>query len=173
MSDVNVWLDWKGMQIAKAAAATIEVAGKRGAEQVEADMKRFCPVLRDDDYTAFAADSFGFGGYSHSGKVPGELRDAIKIMPSKYSDDAYVVGVFDNSQGGRWEDTLGARAVFVEYGHAGPGKGKTKANRWKAGPKVTEPQPFIRKARNAGKRKIPRIFAEEIRKWLAKNEITL
>lgn len=172
MGDAHVFLDWNGPQILRAAQECIDIASKRGAEQVETDMKRYCPVLKNDEYTSFAADSFGFGGYSHSGKVPGELRDAIKTIPSKYADGSYVVGVFDRSASGDWDETLGARAVFVEFGHAGPGKGKNKASHWKAGAKVTKPQPFTRKARNAGKRKIPKIFAEEITRWLAKNETT-
>ena len=154
-------LNWNGREVLAAAEAAVTIAGKKGAEMVEADMKRFCPVLKDEDYENYGIDSFGFGGYVAK-KRPGELRDAIKTMKSKHGKNDLIVGVFDYSKGSKWEDTLGARAVFVEYGHAGPGDAR--------GPKVTTPQPFIRKARDRNKRKIPKIFAEEIKRQLRLNE---
>lgn len=79
----------------------------------------------------------------------GKLSGAIEKAKSEFKNGGWIVGVF--FQGGDWVKSLAARAIFVEYGHAGPGMGKgtEKGHRsgyrkWEAGKKVTTPQPFLK-----------------------------
>ena len=73
------------------------------------------------------------------------LLGTVKVMPSRYDDKMHLVGVFDDS-GSAWEETFGAQAVFVEYGHARPHDAR--------GPKYVAARPFFRPAVQAVKRKI-------------------
>lgn len=89
-------------------------------------------------------------------KSTGELERAIGVRESKYDDDGIqnqLVGVFKREQG-IWENTVGARAVFFEYGRAYQGD--------QGGPKYQKPRPFIRPAMRAFKRRMTNEFKDII-----------
>ena len=88
-------------------------------------------------------------------KVPvdeGDLKSAIDVKKSKFKNGGYLMGVFDDS-GKSFEDSLGAIAVYVEYGHAAPGRGRK-------GKKVAKEKPFIRPAMKSLKRAQDRFFKD-------------
>lgn len=103
-------------------------------------------------------------------KVPvktGKLRDALDKRKSKYEGGGWLVGVFEDNPVSKWEDSIGARAVFVEYGHAGPGQGKGSEGsdgrrRKKAGNRVTEPQSFLVSSLHGSKSKILKEFKKAL-----------
>ena len=82
------------------------------------------------------------------------LLGTVKVMKSKYRDEMHMVGVFDDG-GGEWEKTMGAQAVFVEFGHAKPGD--------KGGPKHVPAKPFFRPAIKSAKRKIYNKFKDGVK----------
>jgi len=131
-------LEWQPGKIINAAMAAVEVSSEEGAKLVEKDMRRFAPV------------------------DTGEMRDAIEARASKFKNGGWIVGVFEQSPPGKWEDSLGARAVFNEYGHAAPYKGRTEKGTKLGGAKIVPPRSFIRKALNRNKRRINKIYQEQL-----------
>jgi len=90
------------------------------------------------------------------GTGTGELYSAIKTRKSKY--DGWIVGVFGRPMA-KWEDSLGARAIFFEYGRAGPGhKSRSTAagKRARQAAKVQPPRPFFRPGLYSARREIQR-----------------
>jgi len=104
-------------QLADAADEVLEDAAKKGVEYA----KSKCPVKT------------------------GDMKNAIGHEKSKYPGGGYIFGVFSSGSGGRWEDSLGARAVFVEYGHAAPGGGRGSVRRRDVQKHVAA-KPFLRPA---------------------------
>jgi len=136
-------IKWHQKQVIKASAAAVDAACDEGADLVLADAKRLVPVKT------------------------GKLRAAIQKRKSKFKDGGYIVGVFDDAAaGGRWQDTLGARAVFVEFGHAGPGRGKGTVDptgvkgKWESGAKVVPPKPFLRPALKKNRTRIRKLIQD-------------
>lgn len=143
---MNPRIDWHDKKVLNAVAASVREASKEGAKLVLRDAKRRVPV----------------------GKT-GELKKSLGIKKSQYKDGGYIIGAFDKvAVGGffRWQDSIGARAVFVEYGHAAPGMGKGRQNPagpgriWKAGSKVTRPRPFLKPSLHRNEPKIGKIFQD-------------
>jgi len=97
-------------------------------------------------------------------KVPrrsGKLARTIKVKKSKYRNGGYIVGVF-HQDSGVWEETLGARAIFVEYGHAAPYKGRKYVGR-KNVVKAVARHSFMRPALKGSKQKIKRLFVNKLK----------
>lgn len=135
---------WKDKEFLQAARAAVETASEKGADLVLRSAQRKVPV------------------------DTGRLKRSLGKRKSKFRDGGWIVGVFDSTPGGRWRDTMGARAVFVEYGHAGPGMGKGRRGSsglgriWKAGSKVAEGKPFLKPALKRNKARINQIFQDEM-----------
>jgi hypothetical protein len=83
----------------------------------------------------------------------GDLIRALKVKKSKFKNGGHIVGVF-GSRSDKWENTIGGRAVFVEFGHAKPNDAR--------GAKVTEEKPFFTPAVDIAKRE----FKRAVRKLL-------
>lgn len=133
-------LEWHDKEFLATVDAAVEVASREGAELVEKDMKRLVPV------------------------DTGELRNAIKIKKSKFRDGGYIVGVFENNPPADFGKSLGAKALSVEYGHAGPGAATSATGkRIKGAAKVARPRPFIKPALHKNKRRIQKIFQDNLK----------
>lgn len=120
------------------------------------------------------------------------ILGTIRFKKSKYKDKGYIAGIF-KQQTAKWEDTFGAQAHFLEYGHAAPGYGKyssmlehrsdgaaewlksrkgrtkTKMYRYKfeAIEKVVAPRPFIKPAIGTVTKQIRSAHPGYVRKWVA------
>lgn len=99
----------------------------------------------------------------------GETIGAIKIKRSKFKDGGYIVGVF-GKESGKWVDSLGGRAVFIEYGHAAPGKGRggkvlggLLTRKKSEVSKSVESKPFFRPAVDAGKKQFKRAVKQALK----------
>ena len=59
-------------------------------------------------------------------RAKGKIRDAITVKKSKFKSGGWIMGILEkgNYQQDGWENTLAAVAVYVEYGHAFPFKGR-------------------------------------------------
>lgn len=96
----------------------------------------------------------------------GALADTISIKKSTFKDGGWIVGVFDDPTGA-WEDTFGAQAIYVEYGHAFPYQGRNyvgRKNVLKSVPKY----PFLGKAERSSRKKIARLLEKAINKAIDK-----
>lgn len=124
----------------------VNFASKKGAELVNVEAKRRCPV---GDYERASAH---IGDWKQRKK--GSLRKSIKIKKSKYKNGGYLV-----TAGGY--NTY--YAVWVELG--APAR---SSEQWKkAGHSFPVPrQPFLRPAANANKSRINSIFQNELNKAL-------
>lgn len=96
----------------------------------------------------------------------GQLAGGLKVEKSKFPKGGWLFGVFDKATA-KWDDSLGARAWYNEYGHAGPGthtgKKRTKATRRKAAAgKVVPPRPFMRPALAHIQARVQRWFQDEL-----------
>ena len=90
------------------------------------------------------------------GTGTGELFASMATRKSKY--DGWIVGVFGQPTA-KWEDSLGARAIFFEFGRAGKGhKSRDTAAGRKArqANKVQPPRPFFRPGLKSAGREIKR-----------------
>lgn len=87
-------------------------------------------------------------------RLSGELAGSIKMQKSTFS--GWIIGIFaaDKSP---WPTSLGARAIFLEFGHAFPGWGRDYVGR-KNVRKQVRPYPFIRPALRSSKHEINRFF---------------
>ena len=139
--------DWDEAGFIAAVAATVEVAEEAGAEMVEKTARNYLSRAkgRGDD-------------------VP-HMAEALKTVKSKFKDGGYIVGVFDSAPPANWADSVGARAVFYEYGHAAPytraaNKGHKKRT---AAELVTTPKPFLSAALKANRRKIKAMLDEALK----------
>ncbi len=135
-----------------------------------------------------------------SGKSTGKMFKALKIRRSKYAADrggvgtmrgeglegalsarqgsGYLVGIFGTPIS-PWEDSLGATAMFYEYGRSAPGQGsKAYARAYGTGKmgayltrerdRVQRPRPFLRPAVKKYRKAIIRLYEEELRKRFPK-----
>ena len=75
----------------------------------------------------------------------GELHDSIKTRKSKYT--GWYVGVIGEPTA-EWVDSLGARAIFFEFGTAAPGDAR--------GEKQQPPRPFFKPGLRNARREIQR-----------------
>jgi len=138
--------DWNDGKVLNHISTAIEEASKEGAELIAKEARR---IVR---------------------KKSGVLHDAIEARPSEFKDGGYVVGIFEQTPvPARWEDSLGARGVFLEYGHAAPGKGIGTTMKFlglkrtrKSVTKTVKPYPFLRPAMKKYKRKIQQIYKDKI-----------
>lgn len=80
----------------------------------------------------------------HGDDAP-HLAEALEVRKSKFPHGGYIVGVFDSSPPAKWADSVGARAIFYEFGHAAPYMGRGNVKRSQIS-KVTTPKPFLRAA---------------------------
>jgi len=126
------------------------------------------------------------------------LLGTIRFKKANFKDSrsigkGYIAGVFKKGQTGKWEDTFGAQAYFLEYGHAAPGLGKyssylegrddemaewmrrrkgrhkTKLYRYKFEEikKVVEARPFIGPAMRKVTREVKSIHPGMVRDWVS------
>lgn len=124
-------IEWHDGAVLREVGASVDFATEDGADLVLATARMLSP---DDT---------------------GEMGIALDKKKSKFEDGGWIVGVFDSSIDGKWEDSLGARAVFYEYGHAGPGDAR--------GPKVTEPKPFLKRSLHINKSRIRRLYLDSLK----------
>jgi hypothetical protein len=97
------------------------------------------------------------------GTGTGQTEKGFFDFKSFYHNGGWVFGTF-GTKTGDWENSVGGRAHFFEYGRSAPGlgrgsTGKAMPVRWRA----QKPRPFIRPAKNALKRKLGGITTKEIR----------
>jgi len=127
---------WNDKEVIKAAQMRVDTGLKTGAEHAAKIARR------------------------RVGVKTGELQSKIEVKKSQYENGGYVMGVFDSS-GVDFEDSLGARAVFLEYGHAAPNQGRKSVKR-KSIVKHVEERPFIRPALRSLKRIAGRLFEDKL-----------
>jgi len=115
------------------------------------------------------------------------LLGTIRYQKSKYGN-GYIAGVFSKEGAGKWEDTFGAQAHFLEYGHAAPYKGKYSSilegrtdrvakllkkddsryyrHKWEEIQKHVEERPFIKPAMKKARKTIERKAPQYVNKWV-------
>lgn len=99
------------------------------------------------------------------GTGSGELFRSIKEQKSKYKNGGYIIGVFGRRTA-QWEDSVGARAIFFEFGRAAPGYGSrdtAAGRRARQANKVQPPRPFIRTGLQSAKHEIRRKLKLKVR----------
>ena len=102
---------------------------------------------------AVAANMFFLGQFKRVApdKHDEHLANSIKTMKSKRRNGGWLFGTFA-SGGGKWEETVGGRAFFFEYGRNPPGLGRAsvgRANYVKITGRGAQPaRPFMRPAKN-------------------------
>ena len=130
-------LVWEDKKLVARIKVACEEACREGAEAVAEDMRRKVP------------------------RKSGELASTIKTRKSKFKDGGWLAGIFheDNAV---WEETMGARAIFVEYGHAAPYQGRKYAGK-KNVVKYVPAKKFIRPALRANRIKIVNNFNSKLR----------
>ena len=128
-------IDWNDKQVLNAAQVGIHTALKSAANYGASFAKRKVRVRT------------------------GELRDSIKVKPSNYRNGGYVIGVFDANKVD-FEKSKGAKAVYVEYGHAAPNQGRGSGVKRRDITKSVKPSPFLRPAMRAIKRNTNRFFED-------------
>ena len=98
------------------------------------------------------------------GTGTGETSAGFFDFKSFYRDGGWVFGTF-NKRRGKWEDSVGGRAHFFEYGRSAPGKGRGKTGKPQpVRQRAQRPRPFMRPARNRIKRRLGGITSQELRK---------
>jgi hypothetical protein len=120
---------WRAKQVAEQTADTVEKQLLPAARIIEKHIKR-----------KFKQRTFGTG--------TGELFASIDTKKSRFKHGGYIIGVFGQPTA-RWEDSLGARAIFFEFGRAAPGHARSKV-------KAQPPRPFMRTGLRAAKSEIRR-----------------
>ena len=110
------------------------------AKKAEDQLRPAALIIENAIKRKFRERTFGTG--------TGDLYRAIKTKKSKYHGGGWIVGVFDKPTA-RWEDSLGARAIFFEFGRAAPGQARSKV-------KAQPPRPFIRTGLRSAKSAIRR-----------------
>ena len=128
-------VEWRSKQVADETAKTVDKQLYPAAKIIEKHIKR-----------KFKQRTYGTG--------TGELERAIAVKKSQFRTSVireggggYVIGVF-GAPTGKWEDSLGARAIYFEFGRAAPGDAR--------GTKVQPPRPFMRTGLRAAKGEIRR-----------------
>lgn len=145
-------VEWQTNELLEAVTEAAEDAAKQGAEVVANRMRQ---LLR-----------------SQTKERSGDLRRSITTEKSKYEDGGfhgYIIGPFEPNPPPRWEDSLAAQGVFLEYGHHGPGQGRTErgTKKYKATMKdiasrVARPRPWIRPALRRSRNDILKFFQENL-----------
>jgi len=124
--------DWDDAGVLMATANVALVALEKSAKRIRARAER---------------------NFRRTKQGTGELAGHVKVVRSKFPDGGYIVGVFDDSPPSRWEDSVGARAIFFEYGHAAPYRGRAYVKRkWVR--KITTPKPGLKAAFKTEKRRM-------------------
>lgn len=127
-------LEWNDDKVIKITEEIVKQVSKEGAVKIRGDIRRKLSSMAKR----------GQAG----------LLGTIKAKKSRFKDGGYMVGVFDD-KGGKWEESFGAQALFVEFGHAKPDDPR--------GPKVTPAHPFFRPAINKNKRWIKSRFKKALK----------
>ena len=139
--------DWNEAGFIAAVAATVEVAEEDGAKIVEKTARNYLSRAK-----------------GHGDDAP-HMAEALKAVKSKYKSGGHIVGVFDTAPPARWEDSVGARAIFYEFGHAAPYTRKSNRGHKKrdASELVTTPKPFLKAALKTNRAKIKRMIDEALK----------
>lgn len=144
--DVEVYLDLNVNLIGEEIDGGVLIASKNAAEEL-----------------IQIAERRWLGLWQHLGT--GEMAESFFDFKSRYEDGGWLAAVA-HSADTKWEDTVGGRAHFFEYGRSAPGKGRASSGTGKP-QLVRERQqpsrPYMRPARNKIKRKLGGITAKEIR----------
>ena len=119
--------DWDEAGYLASLRDSLETAEKEAAEEIEKRARKYLSAAK-----------------GHGDSAP-KLEGALKVAKSEYENGGYVVGVFDSSPPAKWEDSVGARAIYYEFGHAAPytraaNKGHKKRTVEEL---VTTPKPFL------------------------------
>ena len=85
------------------------------------------------------------------------MKSAIRIKKSRFKNGGYIVGVFDTG-GGKWPDSLAARAIYQSYGHAKPYQGRGGGVKRKNIVKHVPGNRFIPLSLAATRRALPRMI---------------
>lgn len=142
-------IEWNERGFLSALEAAVGVAEKEAAEAIEKQARKFLAAAK-----------------GHGDDVP-HLEQALKVVKSKAPKKAqwvsggYTVGVFDAAPPAKWEDSVGARAVFFEYGHAAPGGGRGSVKRSQV-VKVTAPNSFLKAAQKKTRATARRLIQEAL-----------
>ncbi len=98
-------------------------------------------------------------------KSTGEMAGHFFDWESRYSHKfgGWLVGLAGRS-GNKWENSLGGKAHFFEYGRSAPGKGKAHGGPQSVRTRAQKPRPFLRPAKNKMKRKLGGITSQELRR---------
>jgi len=122
-------VEWNAGKVLNQTEKSVEKELFPAAQIIESAIKR-----------KFRERTFGTG--------TGELLNSISIKKSKFKGGGYIIGVFGTPTA-KWEDSLGARAIFFEFGRAAPGQARSKV-------KAQPPRPFIRTGLRSAKSAIRR-----------------
>ena len=139
--------DWDEAGFIAAVAATVEVAEEEGAAMVEKTARNYLSRAE-----------------GHGDDAP-HMAEALKAVKSKYRSGGYIVGVFDPAPPAKWEDSVGARAIFFEFGHAAPyTRASNRGHKARdMSDKVATPRPFLKAALKANRAKIKRLIDEALK----------
>jgi hypothetical protein len=121
-------LEWNGAECLSAIKKTCRAANKEGAKAVLSKAK----ALRATDLQ----------------NISGDLDRALDVKESKFNDTDFIVGIFAEITP-EWKDSLGARGIFVEFGHAAPHLGRGNVTPRSKIVKAVPPHPFLRPALDA------------------------
>jgi len=72
---------------------------------------------------AFEGARYAAGQMRRRARWDQQMKSAIRVKKSRFKNGGYTAGVFETG-GGRWEDSLSARAIYQSYGHAKPYQGR-------------------------------------------------
>jgi hypothetical protein len=122
-------VEWNAGKVLKQTEKSVEKELFPAAQIIESAIKR-----------KFRERTFGTGA--------GELLNAIGIRKSRFKGGGYIIGVFAQPTA-KWEDSVGARAIFFEFGRAAPGQARSKV-------KAQPPRSFIRSGLRSAKSAIRR-----------------
>ena len=101
----------------------------------------------------------------------GRLGSIFKDWKSRYENGGWLGGIYGTnapigktpgSKNKDWEYTIGARAMYFEYGRSAPGRGKSKGGPQSVRQRPQKPRMFLRPARNKIKRELNGITGKEI-----------
>jgi len=130
-----IGIEWNDRGVLREVRQAVRVACKEGAEKVAQDARRLVP--KDD----------------------GDLRDSIKVEPSKFKDGGYLVVAQGSGDYDRFY------ATFVELGHYSSlwGLYSRKKKNIKTSPIKIKKRPYLRPALRKNKRAIQRAFDDLIK----------
>ena len=148
---------------------TVKADMKFDARKVIKEYEKSLDVSYKDTAKLGASLAYRYFIGQHQGLGTGEMKGSFQARRSKYGKKGgWIYGTFGSGGGGKWEDSLGGRAVFFEYGRSAPGKGRPARNRgsWKntgARGDGQPPRPFMRPSYTVLRHRFPGIVSAALR----------